>query len=131
MRNLLTLHHDGMSRFGSEQVGVLSGLGDIPLQLALGHGNGVDGVEGLEYFLVRTQAQSAQEDGAEELALAIDADVKRVLLVVFELDPGAAVRNDLAEEVGAIAGRLKEDAGRTMQLRNNDALGAVDDERAV
>ena len=106
-------------------------LDHVPVQLAIATRNGVDGVESLENFLVGTQAQGAQEDGAEELALAIDADVERVLLVVFELNPRAAVRNDLAEEIGAVAGRLKEDAGRTMQLRNDDALGAVDDERAV
>src|SRR6202020_1071885 len=73
----------------------------------------------------------AQEDRAQELALAVDTDVERVLLVVLELNPAAAVRNDLAEEVGAVVRRLKEDAGRTVELRDDHALGAVDDEGAV
>ena len=47
----------------------------------------IDGVEGLENLFVGTQAEGAQEDGSEELALAIDADIERVLLVVFELHP--------------------------------------------
>jgi hypothetical protein len=66
-----------------------------------------------------------------ELALAVDADVEHVLLVVFEFDPRTAVGNDLAQEVGAVVGRLEEDAGRTVQLADNDALGSVDDERTV
>src|SRR5258705_1708075 len=36
-----------------------------------------------------------------------------------------------AEEVGAVVRRLEEDAGRTVELRHDDALGAVDDEGAV
>ena len=78
--------------------------------------DGVDGVEGLQDLLVGAQAERAQEDGAQELALAVDADVERVLLVVLELHPAAAVRDDLAQEVGAVVGRLEEDAGRTVQL---------------
>ena len=103
----------------------------VPVQLAVTHVDRVDRVEGLEDLLVRAQAERAQEDRAQELALAIDADVQDVLLVVLELDPRAAVRNDLAQEVGAVVRRLKEDAGRTVQLRHDDALGAVHDERAV
>ena len=62
-------------------------LGDLPGQLAVLHVDGVDGVEGLENLLVGAQTERAQEDGAEELALAVDADVEGVLLVVLELDP--------------------------------------------
>src|SRR5258708_39194910 len=61
----------------------------------------------------------------------MDAAVESVLLVVFKLHPRAAIGNDLAEEISAVVRGLKEDAGRTMQLRNDYALGAVDDERAV
>src|SRR4030088_3105515 len=123
---------DSVRRLRTEQVRGLGGvLVQRPVQLAAFELDGVDGVEGLENLLIRTQAERAQEDGAEELALAIDADVERVLLVVLELHPGAAVRDDLAQEVGARIRRLEEDAGRTMQLRDDDALGAVDDEGAV
>ena len=93
--------------------------------------DGVGQVEGLENVLVRTQTQGAQEDGAQELALAVDTNVEGVLLVVFKLYPGAAVGNDLAQEVGAVAGGLKEDAGRAVQLADDDALGPVDDEGAI
>ena len=79
----------------------------------------------------RAQPERAQEDGAQELALAVDAHVQRVLLVVLELHPRSAIGNDLAQEVGAVVGRLEEDARRTVQLRNDHALGAVHDERAV
>ena len=110
---------------------VLSAPLTFQVQLAVLHVDGVDRVEGLEDFFVRAQAERAQEDGSQELALAIDADVEDVLLVVLELHPRTAVRNDLAEEVGAVVRRLKEDAGRAVQLRNDNALGAVDDEGAV
>ena len=104
---------------------------DGPEELAVLDRDLVDGVEGAEDFFVGLEAEGAQEDGAEELALAVDADVEGVLLVVLELDPRAAVGNDLAEEVGAVVGRLKEDAGRAVELGDDDALGAVDDEGAV
>ena len=55
-------------------------------------------VELAQDLLVRRQAEGAQEDRAEELALAVDADVEDVLLVVLELHPGAAVRDDLGQE---------------------------------
>ena len=45
--------------------------------------------------LVGLEAEGAQEDRAVELALAVDADRQDVLLVVLELHPGAAVRDDL------------------------------------
>ena len=115
----------------SRCVDALASCGNSPLQLAVGNVDAVDRVEGLENLLVRTQAERAQEDGAQELALAVDANVERVLLVVFELHPRSAIGNDLAQEVGAVVRRLKEDARRTMQLRNDDAFGAVHDERAV
>ena len=130
--HFFTAYHDRVCRLRAEQVGRLGGVaGDGPVQLAVLHRDGVDGVEGLEDLFVGLQAECAQEDRAEELALAVDADVEGVLLVVFELDPRAAVGDDLAEEVGAVVGRLEEDAGRAVQLRNDHALGAVDDEGAV
>ena len=55
--------------------------------------------------------------------------MKNSLLVVFELDPRTAVRNDLRQIFVAVA--LEEHAGRAVKLRNDDALGSVDDERSV
>ena len=71
------------------------------------------------------------------LAAAVDADVEQVLRVELEVEPRAAVRND-AGLVEQLAGRVRlalvvieEDAGASVKLADDDALGAVDDERAV
>src|SRR5579871_5649063 len=100
-------------------------LRNRPAQLAVGNLNAVDRIEGLENLLVGAQSQRAQEDRSQKLALAVDAHIERVLLVVLELHPRSAIRNDLAQEIGAVVRRLEEDAGRTVQLRNDHALGAV------
>ena len=60
-----------------------------------------------------------------------------VLGVELDVEPGAAIRNDaggeqeLARGMGLALVVIEEHAGRTVHLRNDDALGAVDDERAV
>ena len=59
-------------------------------------------VELAKDLFVSRQAERAQEDRAEELALAVDADVEDVLLVVLELHPGAAVRDDLGRKCAPI-----------------------------
>ena len=122
---------DGGGWTGAEEVGQLAVFGDLPGQLAVGDVDGIDGIKSLQNFFIGAKAERAQEDGAEELALAVDADVEGVLLVVLKLDPAAAVGDDLAEKVGAVVGGLEEDAGRAVELRDDDALGAVDDEGAV
>src|SRR5205823_12226326 len=66
-----------------------------------------------------------------KFALAINANVEHILLVVFELNPRTTIRNDLAQEIRAIVGCLEEDARRAVQLADDDALGSIDDERAV
>ncbi len=93
---LFTLDGDGGRGSGALQVGELALGSDLPVQLAVLHVDGVDRVEGLENLLVGAQAKGAEEDGSEELALAVDADVEGVLLVVLELYPAAAVGDDLA-----------------------------------
>src|ERR1700753_401148 len=95
---------NGRSRARADQVRRLVFGGDGPVQLAVLHVDGVDRVEGLEDLLVSTETKCAQEDGPEELALAIDADVERVFLVVLELDPRTAVRDVLVQDVGASVG---------------------------
>ena len=121
-----------MRQLHTQQVGRLLGTWfQRPEQLLVADGNTIDGVERAQNFLVRTQTQRAQEDGAQELAFAIDTHVQHVLLVVFELNPRTAVRNDLAQEVGAVVRGLEEDAWRTMQLADDHALRAVDNEGAV
>src|ERR1035437_8652165 len=51
------------------------------------------------------------------------------LLVEFKFDPRSAVRDNLRQVLIAIT--LKEDAGRSVQLRNDHAFGSVDNECAV
>jgi hypothetical protein len=88
-------------------------------------------VEGAEDRRVVLEPQRAEEDGGRELPLPVDADVQDVLLVVLELDPRAAVRDDLGHEGRLARVGLVEDAGAAMELADDDPLGAVDDERPV
>ena len=79
------------------------------------------------------KAQSLQQYGRVELAAAVDPDIKNILRVKLEVHPAAAVRNNprgVQKLTGGAVATLimvKEDPGRTMQLRHHDALGAVDD----
>ncbi len=105
-------------------------LADLPAQRAPLHLERVDRVERPDDLVRAAQPKRAQEHGRQELALPIDADVEQVLRVVFELDPRPAIRNDLRDERRLVR-RVEERPGRTVELRDDDALGAVDDERAV
>src|SRR5207244_1974218 len=83
-------------------------------------------------FLIALQSERTQEDGRKKFAFAVDADIQDVLRrFVFEFDPRAAIRNDLPEIVALARRRLEEDAGTAVQLADDDALGAIDDERTV
>ncbi len=66
-----------------------------------------------------------------EFALTVNADVKEVFVVVFKLNPASAVRDDLAEEIALGGNTFEEHAGRTVQLADDDAFGAVHDKRPV
>ena len=65
---------------------------------------------------------------------AVQINVKQIARVELRLIPRTAVGND-AEAVQQFAVRmlrgLKRDARRAVQLRNDDALRAIDDERAL
>ena len=50
-------------------------------------------------------------------------------MVDFKFKPRAAVRNDAASPNALVV--VEDYAGRTVDLRNYDALGAVDDERSA
>jgi hypothetical protein len=88
-------------------------------------------------------AEGAQQDEDAHAALAGDAgaggDVLARLVLDVELHPLTAVRVDgaldelvLAQVTEAVPlARLEDDAGRTDELRHDDALGAVDDEGAL
>ena len=90
--------------------------------------------EHLEHVFVAI-AQRAQQDGDRHLATAIDTEVYVVLCVELEVQPGTAIRNDargkqqLAGGMRFAAIMLEEHPGRTVQLGNDHALGAVDHKR--
>ncbi len=77
----------------------------------------------------------AQEGRNGDLALAVDLDGDDVLVGGLELQPGAAVRDQLGvaerASAGGVALQRQVDAGGAYELRDDDALGAVDDEGAL
>src|SRR6202035_4390652 len=82
-------------------------------------------------------AEGPQDDGHGQFAAAVDAREDAVLRVELEVQPGTAIRNDaggeqqLARRVSLAAVVVEEHARAAMQLRHDDALGAVDDEGTV
>jgi len=108
VRDLIALVQNSMRRLRTQKMRRLAFRRNSPLQLAIRDVNAIDGIEGLEDLLVGTQPQRAQEDRSQELTLAVDAHIERVLLVVLELHPRTAIRNDLAQEVSAIVRRLEK-----------------------
>ena len=93
-------------------------------------------VEGREDLLV-VQPERIEQRRHRQLAAPVDAHIDDVLGVELEIEPGAAIGNDaggeqqLARGMGLAAVVVEEYAGRAMHLRDDDALGAVDDEGAV
>ena len=83
------------------------------------------------------EADRLQQRGDRHLAAAVDAEEQEVLRIEFEVEPRAAIGNDarreqqLARRMRLAAVVLEEHARRAVELRHDDALGAVDDERAV
>jgi len=92
-------------------------------------------VEELGELLVVTVAHRPQQHRDGEFALAVDADVDGALLVDLELQPGAALRHEVGDQHLLLALRLlglhDVGAGRAHELRDDHALGAVDDEGAA
>ena len=89
-----------------------------------------------ELLVGLAEAERLEQHGDRLLALAVDADVDDVLLVDLELEPRAAARDHLGVDDVLLRRRLvgvdaEVDARRTHELRHDDALGAVDDERAA
>ena len=84
----------------------------------------------------RRQADGLEQDGDGHLATAVNPEEQDVLGIEFEVEPGAAVRNDargeqqLARAVRFTFVVLEKHAWRTVQLGHDHALGTVDDERA-
>src|SRR5207249_2411580 len=120
----------GIADFVS-QLAVDDARRNVPEQLLIAQRDALHLVERAQDLFVGLHAQRAQENGAEEFAFAVNAHVENVLGVVLEFHPRPAVGNDFSEEVGAVVGALEKHARRTMQLGNDDAFRAVDDERAI
>ena len=84
--------------------------------------------------LLRRHADGLEQDGDRHLAATVDTEVEDVLGVELEVQPRATVRNDagreqqLARAVRFATVVLEEHARRTVQLRDDDTLGAVDHE---
>ena len=80
-------------------------------------------------------ADGAHQRGDRHLALAVDLDCEDVLARRLDLEPRAAVGDQLGREEqpagGAVLAAREVDARRADQLRDDHALGAVDDERAL
>ena len=92
-------------------------------------------VEQLDELVVAAVPHGAQQHGDRELALAVDAHVHGALLVDLELEPGAALRHEVGDQHLLLAlgllGLHDVGPGRAHQLRDDHALGAVDDEGAA
>ena len=142
LRELAALAHDrlavvGLHRLGDALAEQLLGRRDLLHQLAAVDLDDLGRVEEREQLLGRV-AERLQEHGRVQLAAPVDADLDQVLVVELDVEPRAAVR-DHAGRVELLARRgdrrrlagVEEDAGRAVQLADDDPLGPVDDERAV
>ena len=98
-------------------------------------GIGVDRAVQRADLVVVLVAHRAEQGRRCDLALAVDLDPQLVLVVRLELEPGAAVRDDLRREQhparGGILGLAVVHAGRADELADDDPLGAVDHEGAL
>jgi hypothetical protein len=88
-------------------------------------------VEHVEQLLVLDIAHRAQQNRDRKFPLTVDADENFAFFVDFELQPGATGRHQVGDEdlLFGVLRRHHVGARRTDQLRHDDALGAVDDER--
>ncbi len=83
------------------------------------------------------EPEREHQRGHRNLAAAVDTREHDVLGVEFDIEPGTAIGNhargkqQLARGMGLALVVIEEYARRTMHLRDDDALGAVDDEGAV
>jgi hypothetical protein len=92
--------------------------------------------EQIEDLLVR-EIERSQDDADGQLAPPVDANEHAVLRIELEVEPGAAIRNharreqELTARVSLALVVVEEHSGASMELRDDHALRAVDDERAV
>ena len=92
--------------------------------------------EHIEHLLFGV-TESTQHDRDRQLAAAVNTREQTILRVELEVEPRTAVRNDarleqkLARRVGLALVVVKEHARTAVQLRDDDALGPVHNERSV
>ncbi len=98
-------------------------------------GVGVHIGEQFDQLLVGAVADRPQQHGYGDLALAVNLDAEDVLVRGLELQPGAAVGDQLGRVKAAATGGVfrhgEVDAGAAHQLADHHALGAIDHEGAV
>src|SRR5699024_942238 len=91
-------------------------------------------VEYLQNLLVAFVADGTQQGGDGQFLLTVDVGIHHVVDVRCELYPRPLERDDAGGvELGAVGvhALTEEYARRTVELRYDDALGTVDDERAA
>ena len=87
-------------------------------------------IEEIEDLLIRLKANSTQQGRHRELLLTVNVGIHDIVDVRSELDPRALERNDACRvELRAVGvrARAKEHPGRTVELRDDDALSPIDD----
>ncbi len=138
---LLACFQNDLARIGINEIGddlhaleAFGGIRNAPVIAVTGIGDSL--VErGQNFFAVH--AERHQQRRGRQLAPTVDARIDDVLGIELDIEPRTAIRNDarskqqLARRMGLALVMIEEDARRTVHLRNDHALGAVDDEGAV
>ncbi len=104
------------------------------LQIGFVDLNLVRQVEDSQYHAVALEADGTQQSGDGQLLLTVDVGVHHVVDVGGELYPRTLERYDTGRiELSAVGvyALTEEHAGRTVQLRDDDTLGAVYNERTA
>jgi hypothetical protein len=97
---------------------------------------GIGLVEHVENLL-KVVTQGLEQDADRQLAAAVDTEEHEILGIELEIQPGTTIGNDprreqqLAGGMGFAPVVFEEHARRTVQLGDDNPLGAVDDEGAV
>ena len=100
------------------------------LQIRFGYLNVLCKIEDFKYILVIFKAYSSQQRCNRQLLLAVNISIHDIVYVSCKLNPGSLKRNNTRRiQLGSIRMDTlsKEYARRTVQLRNDNSLSAIDD----